>query len=158
MPIRNLLFRLTMLSSFSLLILVVAAASAHPGKTDYQDGHKCLKNCEDWNLYYSEYHLHDKDRNPIRVKRKRKAEREAPAKKSALEPAIQEAVIVPVPSSPAPQAKEIRATEPVGQGYSMPVEEGCMPTSYENVLLGVAGLLLLLMLLLRRKERKDNSL
>ncbi|MDP2157642.1 MAG: hypothetical protein Q8K68_08050 [Nitrospirota bacterium] len=45
----------------------------------------------------------------------------------------------------------------VDQGYSMPVEEGCMLTFYDIVLLGVAGLLLLAMLFLRIKERGKNA-
>ena len=37
------------------------------GKTDYRGGHKCWKNCSEWELRYGEYHLHDKDWKPIRL-------------------------------------------------------------------------------------------
>ena len=146
---------------FPLLLLVIFSqvASAHPGKTDYQDGHKCLKNCRDWELSYHEYHLHDKDRNAIRMEGRKKPLREpAPAKKSVQEPSAQEAAAIPVLLSPEPQTEERRTIAPVDQGYSMPVEEGCVLTFYEIALLGVAGLLLLAMLFLRIKERKNNSL
>jgi hypothetical protein len=145
-----------------LLILVASAAFAHPGKTDYQDGHKCLKNCEEWDMGYEEYHLHDKDRNAIRMEGRKKSVREpAPAKKSGSESSKQEVVAAPVPSLPEVQAKEIRRTAPnviVARGYSMPVEAGFVLTLYDIILLGVAGLLLLVMLILRIKERKNNSL
>jgi hypothetical protein len=145
--------------SFFLLILVSSVAFGHPGKTDYQDGHKCLKNCEDWEMNYDEYHLHDKDRNALRMEGKRKSVREAaPAKKAGPESSIQEVVVVPVQSSPEPQTKEISKKAPgviVVQGYSMPVEAGFVLTLYDIILLGVAGLLLLVMLFLRRKREKE---
>ncbi len=145
---------------FSLLLLVIFSqvSYAHPGKTDYQDGHKCLKNCEDWDMNYDEYHLHDKDRNAIRLEGRRKSLRvPAPANKSGAEPLVQEVVAVPVPSSPEPQTKEIRSTAPnvvVVQGYSMPVEAGFVLTLYDILLLSVAGLLLLVMLFQRRTREK----
>jgi hypothetical protein len=45
-------------------------AFSHPGKTDKYGGHKCVKGCEEWGLYYAEYHLHDKDWKPIRINKK----------------------------------------------------------------------------------------
>ena len=57
-----------------LLVLVIALpASAHPGKTDRYGGHKCHKECAEWDLYYAEYHLHDKDGRPVKVARKKQA-------------------------------------------------------------------------------------
>lgn len=60
-----------------LLITLLAFLSpfslpAHPGMTDRYDGHKCFKKCEDWGILYAEYHLHDKDRKPVRVAKKKK--------------------------------------------------------------------------------------
>jgi hypothetical protein len=149
-------------SSFPLLILIASAASGHPGKTDYQDGHKCLKNCEDWDMHYGEYHLHDKDRNAIRTQGRKQPLREPARRKiSGPEPPKQEVVAAPAPSSPEPKTEESakRALNEVsGQGYIMPVEEGFALTLYDIILLGVAGLLLFVMLFLRIKERKNNSL
>jgi len=146
-------------SSFSLLILISSAAFGHPGKTDYQDGHKCLKNCEDWDLNYDEYHLHDKDRKAIRSEGRKKSVREpAPAKKSGSEPSVREVLVAPIPASPEPQAKEIARRAPnvvAGQGYSMPVEEEGLLKLSDIILFGVAGLLLLVMVFLRRKREKE---
>ncbi len=56
----------------TLLIIVLCvvpfAVSAHPGKTDRHGGHKCIKGCEEWGLFYAEYHLHDKYGKPIRIR------------------------------------------------------------------------------------------
>src|SRR5574340_1375916 len=77
-------------------------AYSHPGKTNYQGGHRCLKKCEEWNLYYAEYHLHDKDGKPIRVaKRPRTAKKKAePAENILPQGAVEEpaAPMVPPPS------------------------------------------------------------
>lgn len=149
------------MSLFLLLLLVLfsCAASAHPGKTDYQDGHKCLKNCEDWDLYYSEYHLHDKDRNAIRVEGKKKSVRQpTPAGKTASEFTGQEVTVHTVLPSPGPQTTDITVTAPkmaIGQEHRMPAAEGCTLSFHEFVLLGVAGLLLFVMLYLRRKRERE---
>lgn len=143
----------------SVLIVISSAASGHPGKTDYQDGHKCLKNCEDWDMNYGEYHLHDRDRNAIRTEGRKKPLREpAPLMKSEPEPSKEEVAAVPVPLSPGPQTGERRKTVPVDQGLSMPVEAGFVLTFYDFMLLSVAGLLFLVMLFLRKKERTNKSL
>jgi hypothetical protein len=54
-----------------LAIVIALPASAHPGKTDRQGGHKCYKECAEWDLYYAEYHLHDKDGKTVKVARKK---------------------------------------------------------------------------------------
>lgn len=51
----------------ALLLGIPLVAAAHPGKTDYRGGHRCMKGCEAWELWYREYHLHDKDWRPIRL-------------------------------------------------------------------------------------------
>ncbi len=53
----------------ALLLFLAIEAGAHPGKTDVSGGHKCYKACEEWGLSYAEYHLHDKDGRPIRIKK-----------------------------------------------------------------------------------------
>jgi len=151
-------FSLITLCSFSLLILIASAAFAHPGKTDYQDGHKCIKNCEDWDMNYHEYHLHDKDRNAIRMDGRKKLLRE-PSKKAEPEPSKREVVIVPILPTVEPQTEVTRNRIPrviVDQSYSMPVEEGLMLTLYDFLLLGIAGLLLLAILVLRRKRERET--
>ncbi|MBI5847940.1 MAG: LPXTG cell wall anchor domain-containing protein [Nitrospirae bacterium] len=45
----------------------------------------------------------------------------------------------------------------VDQGYRMPVEAGFVMTSYDIMLLGIAGLLLLAMLVLRKRRERGNK-
>ena len=54
-----------------VIVLLPLTAMAHPGKTDRQGGHKCYKECAEWDLYYAEYHLHDKDGKAVKVARKK---------------------------------------------------------------------------------------
>ncbi len=42
-----------------VLSLILATASAHPGRTDSRGGHTCRTNCEKWGLDYGEYHYHN---------------------------------------------------------------------------------------------------
>jgi len=56
--------------SLIFIFLIPLSSIAHPGKTDYRGGHKCWKNCGQWELRRGEYHLHDKDGNPIRFDQK----------------------------------------------------------------------------------------
>lgn len=140
------------------LILAATAAFAHPGKTDYQDGHKCLKNCEDWEMNYDEYHLHDKDRNALSMKGRNKPPgKPAPKQGFKPEPLKQEGAAVSEPESPQPKSEESRTITYVYQRYSLPVEEGFRFALYEGLLLGVAGVLLFVLLFLRIKERGNNT-
>jgi hypothetical protein len=54
-----------------LLLALPLQLHAHPGKTDRYGGHQCIKECEEWDLYYREYHLHDKEGRAVRVAQKR---------------------------------------------------------------------------------------
>jgi hypothetical protein len=56
-----------------ILLVLPALSYSHPGKTNRYGGHKCIKGCGEWGLFYEEYHLHDKDGRPIRVERRKKA-------------------------------------------------------------------------------------
>jgi len=69
---------------FVMLCAWPITAFAHPGKTDKYGGHMCLKGCEEWKLFYKEYHLHDKDGKPIRVNRNKKGKAAGPAKREPL--------------------------------------------------------------------------
>ena len=138
---------------FIILVLLCPALSfAHPGKTDYQDGHKCIKNCEEWALYYAEYHLHDKDRNPIRITADRKtAVRISP---DAADPSRNSApVSLPDPSSAI--TKPLTETEkPMPKTAGMPVQEGALFRVADILLLIVVGLLLVSLVMLRRKRER----
>lgn len=79
-----------------LLCVVPMAAFAHLGKTDGYGGHKCIKSCEEWKLYYAEYHLHDKDGKPIRVARKQNKTRKPPALAGASTETVLPVVAEPI--------------------------------------------------------------
>ena len=55
-----------------ILSMLPVPVYSHPGKTDGYGGHRCLRVCEEWGLFYKEYHLHDREGRPIRVGRSRK--------------------------------------------------------------------------------------
>ena len=89
-----------MLTGFLLALLMGLPASAHPGKTDRQGGHKCHKDCAEWDLYYAEYHLHDKDGRAVKVARKKPVRQKsavAPAEEKAVGPVGSPAVAAPSP-------------------------------------------------------------
>jgi hypothetical protein len=69
-----------------LCLLTISPSFAHPGKTDRHGGHKCLKACEEWKLYYTEYHLHDKDGRPIRVDKRSRKRASTPVVASRVTP------------------------------------------------------------------------
>jgi hypothetical protein len=56
---------------FLLATVIALPASAHPGKTDRYGGHKCYKECAEWDLYYAEYHLHGKDGKTVKLAKKK---------------------------------------------------------------------------------------
>ncbi|MEK6743270.1 MAG: hypothetical protein AABZ15_06660 [Nitrospirota bacterium] len=62
---------MTVFITFFLAIVIALPAYGHPGKTDRDGGHKCYKECAEWDLYYAEYHLHDKDGRAVKVARKK---------------------------------------------------------------------------------------
>ncbi len=126
----------------ALLFFVPFSASSHPGKTDRYGGHKCIKGCEEWKLYYKEYHLHDKDGRPIRVNKKKQLP-------------VQELVSMPV-ETPAP-VQEPPATAPTVTVYKY-VQIYEQEVSLFNPLLCVLLVLLMVLLILRltRKKKIDQ--
>jgi hypothetical protein len=125
----------------SLLVLSIAlGAYAHPGKTDRYGGHKCYKECAEWDLYYAEYHLHDKNGRPVKVVRKKPA-------RSAPTTTVTEIDAVMEPESHAPAA----AAPPVVRAAMAPEEPG-LPLFW--ILL---ALFLLLLLVVRRKRKKAGG-
>lgn len=123
-----------------VVFLLPLAAWGHPGKTDRHGGHKCLKGCEEWNLYYAEYHLHDKDGRPVRVNRKKPQKTRA-----AAVPAAEESV-----APPAPVAARVPVLLP--PPATLPVEQELIPLPWALILM-----LLLLFLLARRRTRNQKQ-
>jgi hypothetical protein len=95
---------------FLLAAVFVLPAYAHPGKTDRDGGHKCYKECAEWDLYYAEYHMHDKDGKAVKVARKKTVRR-----KPAKEPVEGKAVISadsPAEAAPSQPAAAAALVEP----------------------------------------------
>jgi hypothetical protein len=139
-----------------LILLYASTASAHPGKTDYQDGHTCQKNCEEWDLGYDEYHLHDRDRNPIRLGSQKKPVSERMPQEKALK--VGEPMAAPPAPEEIPQAapqKEMPVQASVqGRGAQLP-EEGMLQLR-DIMLIVIAGLLVVVLLVLRTKKSPEK--
>lgn len=134
------------MKKFILLILICVfpiTAGSHPGKTDRYGGHKCFKQCEEWILYYSEYHLHDKDGKPIRVNKKPKKT----SKKTVLRSAATETVLPAL--NDAPKSEQTVTI----YRYVTTTQENL---SSFNPLLWILLVLLLLLLILRMNRKKEN--
>ncbi len=135
-----------------LFLLGSSAALAHPGKTDYQDAHRCLKNCGEWDLEYGEYHLHDKDRNPIRI-----AAKNTPVRGLIpQEEPVSDHEPLPVTAAPERAARtdssqDVSFRTP-GTGRVIPVVEEGMFQFRDMLLVIIAGLLVLVLLMLRRRK------
>ncbi len=128
-----------------LVFLVLAApmlVHAHPGKTDAYGGHQCIKDCAEWDLYYREYHLHDKEGRPVRV---------AQRKQRTVKPAL------PTAEPPAePQAEPQAPVPHIVHAVVLPAvppepEQPLFPLDWALVVI------LLLLLLLYRKVRSRRS-
>lgn len=143
-----------------LALLFPTVSSAHPGKTDYQDGHKCLRNCEEWDLYYAEYHLHDKDRNPVRITGDRGTALRPPAA-TAFPPGSSDAAPAAQPvvpeKKPAADADMPLPKAAGAAGYLAPVQEEAMFRFTDILLFLAAGVLLLSLIMLRRTREKKSG-
>jgi hypothetical protein len=130
----------------AVLCILPASSYSHPGKTDWRGGHKCVKGCEEWGLFYAEYHLHDKDWKPIRISRKAKEVPKQPEPHSAAtETFVPEAA--PVTS----KTETVTVYRYVTNVY----EENILAS---NPLLWALLFLLLLLLILRRNRKEPEGL
>ncbi len=125
-----------------LILFLPLTAWSHPGKTDRYGGHLCMKECEEWNLFYKEYHLHDKDGRPVRIKKEKKGKRAEP-------------VLQSVPTESASPVNSLTTTV-VTTHYRVAtvIEENVYST---NPLLYVLAVLLLLLLVLRMNRRREEG-
>lgn len=139
---------------FTIVLLFPLFASAHPGKTDYRDGHKCWKNCTEWGIGYGEYHLHDKDRKPLRLDRKdRPSMQVQPEPTPQTEPVRETSSVIP-PEQVKQETKESEKRY-VEQNYITTIyEESILPL---NIMFLVLAVLLLMALIFIRKKRKEND-
>ena len=124
-----------------LCIFTVTTAHSHPGKTDKYGGHQCIKGCEEWKLFYKEYHLHDKDGKPIRIAKTKKTRHVKPRSlQTETSPAVQTEPPITV------------QTATVYHYVTNVYEEKMFSI---NPLLWVILILLLLLLIVRRNKKKS---
>lgn len=132
---------MTVFITFLLAIVIALPASAHPGKTDRQGGHKCYKECAEWDLYYAEYHLHDKDGKAVKAARKR------PVKtRTEAEPVEEKSARSADGPADAPPSQPVAVAAAVAIAPDTP--------SLPWILL---MLLLILLFVVRRKRRKASD-
>jgi hypothetical protein len=137
-----------LLPALLVFILLPALSYSHPGKTNRYGGHKCLKGCEEWGLFYDEYHLHDKDGKPIRVGKMKKVKRPGNAELASRDTttaAAQEAVM-------SDATKTVVVTN---YRYVTNVYEENLIQSNPLIYLLLTLLLLLLILLMNRRKKEN---
>ncbi len=134
----GLMKKIPALMLFVLVSILPGVVLSHPGKTDRYDGHRCLKDCEEWKLYYKEYHLHDKDRKPIRIAKKPKKQDGLASSPTATEIAVQPEVPITVQTVTAYRYSAVEETSPF------------------NPFLWILLILLLLLLILRLNRRESE--
>ena len=122
-----------------LMLCLAHPATAHPGKTDRHGGHKCYKECAEWNLYYREYHTHDKDGRPVKV-----------AGRKTVQPAV--AAVFPDAADAAPVANSAaEAPRHAAIASVLPPEPDA------SLLTWILLVLLLLLLVVRRRARNAQD-
>jgi hypothetical protein len=129
----------------AFICVVPVTSQAHPGKTDRYGGHKCLKECEEWNLYYAEYHTHDKNGKPVRVAGR-------PKKKAVKTPVSQPTPTVAAALPPLP-IESPRSAQTVTVYRYVTVASG--ESRRFNPLLWILLFLLILWLMYRMIRRKS---
>jgi hypothetical protein len=130
---------------FAFFCLLPLCASAHPGKTDKYGGHLCYKGCEEWRLFYKEYHLHDKEGKVIRVGKKEKGKTPVPAPPEPVSMPVETALTVDQPVT------KIVTT----YHYVTNVYEENLFTS--NPLLYILLVLLLFLLIFRMNRKREEG-
>ncbi len=126
----------------AIFCMVPVAALAHPGKTDRHGGHKCVKACEEWGLYYAEYHLHDKYGRAIRI-----GSEMDKARPATVRSVVTETVVTALPVTTVTQTVVYRSVTEVH-------EENILAA---NPLLWALIVLLLLFLILRRTRSQSEK-
>ena len=143
------------------LFLIPSSSLAHPGKTNYKGGHKCWKNCSEWELGRGEYHLHDEDWNPVHIDRQEKVIKKeqpkgvpTPEKRFLLED--NGSATGPVTEVRENKESSITEQRPVATENRTPgvYEESFLP--FNSILLLLLALLMLIVLIYVRKKRKGE--
>ena len=124
------------------LFLIPFSSGAHSGKTDYRGGHKCWKNCGEWELGRGEYHLHDKDWNPIRLDRKGHV---VEVEKPSGVPIPDERFLLEEPAQKAPGSVPVEQENSGAKIPAVIVEKHQTMTVYEESVLPLNTIMLLLL-------------
>ncbi|HEY6010310.1 MAG TPA: hypothetical protein VIX18_02475 [Nitrospirota bacterium] len=137
-----------MILTAGIIALLVTVSYGHPGKTNRHGGHKCIKGCEEWGLFYDEYHLHDKDGKPIRIGK---------SKKQKMPPAADLSTVETNTVAPEPIATEVTKTVVVTtyRHVTNVYEEDLFGS---NPLIYVLVILLLLLLIIRMNRNKEREM
>jgi hypothetical protein len=135
------------------IFLLPFSAIAHPGKTDYRGGHKCWKNCNQWELLRGEYHLHDKDWNPIRLNQKGEVTQTIqPKSVPTPEKRFLQEEFVELPGGPESEAEQKAIVE---KHVAVTIyEESLLPFNI-ILLIILAFLMLILLIFVRKKQKKE---
>lgn len=150
--------------AFVILFLFSVSSYAHPGKTNKIGGHKCWKNCNEWELRYGEYHLHDKDWKPVKVDKKGNPLRQIQSESIAP----RENADQTEPEKPSEQTPETASSEQIvpdikkadetiinENSYSKTVYESDILPFNIILLIILAVLLLIALIFIRKKKGKD---
>lgn len=158
------LYTLAMKTVLSLIFIFLMpfSVSAHPGKTDYRGGHKCWKNCGEWELQRGEYHLHDKNWKPIRLDQKGNVlETEQtkgvpiPEKRFLLEEPSEQPVEPVSGVRKNSEDKGVNQQTTVEKHYAVTVyEESILP--FNTIMLILLAFLMLIVLIFLRKKREKE--
>ncbi len=152
------------ISALVIFFLFSVSSYAHPGKTNKIGGHKCWKNCSEWELRYGEYHLHDKDWKPIKVDKKGNPVVQIRPESMQIRKNADQSE----PEKPSEQTLETASSEQIDTEIKQPAnptinENSYSKTAYENdilpfniiLLLVLAVLLLILLIFIKKKRGKD---
>ena len=142
------------------LFLMPFSSSAHPGKRDRRGGHKCWKNCGGRELVRGEYHLHDKDWNPIRLDRKGNV---VEVEKPAGAPMPDKRFLLEEPAQKAPGSVPVEQENSGAKTPAVIVEKHQTMTVYEEsvlplntvMLLLLAFVMLIVLIYVRKRREKE---
>jgi hypothetical protein len=144
----------------AFLILCPSIVLSHPGKTDRRGGHKCWKDCYEWELAYGEYHFHDKDFRPIRLDRdgtpKKPKEPKEIESKSVLE--APQTVLPEVIQKKLPKERPKEVTASTNRSETTTYDDSiCSFDPLHYALLALVLVLLLVLLVIMMRRRKEHQ-
>jgi hypothetical protein len=141
---------------FTVFVLLPSIALGHPGKTDRWGGHRCWRGCADWKLDYGEYHFHDKDLMPIRLKKISVTSFPAASRRTPDEPAAS-AVSGDAVTGGERNSSEKKIPQTPATQVGSAVDEAIAPAGGCDLALSALLFLLLAVFLFIRKRRRGRE-